>query len=199
MTERAADGERLTGDDAGDVVSGQHGHGVHDPTHDLGIGIDVRGGNVAVRSNHRSDREGVASSQSLQFATAERRGIDTDATLRAAVGDIDDGALDGHVGTERGDLIDVHTGVKTDAALARTPRGAVLDPPTVEHLDFAGVHANRDRDFEDPLGGDDSLDQTFVQAEQVPGRLDERSDMQPRIEFVRGRLSRTRDHVVTSL
>jgi len=66
-----------------------------------------------------------------------------------------------------------------------TPRGAVLDPPTVEHLDFAGVHANRDRDFEDPLGGDDSLDQTFVQAEQVPGRLDERSDMQPRIEFVR--------------
>jgi len=39
VTERAADGERLTGDDAGDVVSGQHGHGVHDPTHDLGIGM----------------------------------------------------------------------------------------------------------------------------------------------------------------
>jgi hypothetical protein len=36
VSERAADGERLAGDDAGRVVSAQHRHRVHDPTHDLG-------------------------------------------------------------------------------------------------------------------------------------------------------------------
>jgi len=40
-------------------------------------------GNVAVPVQSSERSEGVASSQSLQFATAERRGIDTDATLRA--------------------------------------------------------------------------------------------------------------------
>ena len=38
------------------------------------------------------------------------------------------------------------------------------------------------------LRGHDSLDQSLVQTEQMPGRLDERRDTQPRIEFVRGRL-----------
>ena len=42
VTERAADGERLAGDDAGRVVTAHHRHRVHDPTHDLGVGVDVR-------------------------------------------------------------------------------------------------------------------------------------------------------------
>ena len=156
-------------------------------------------GDVAVRSDDRGDGEGVASRQTLEFAATERRRVDADAALGPAVGDVDDGALDRHVGAEGRDLVDVHARVEADAALARSARRAVLDAPAVVHLDLAGVHADGDRDFEDPFRGDDALDQSLVQTEQVPGRFDERRDVQPRIEVVRRRLSRTRDHVVTSL
>src|SRR5665213_1050010 len=199
VTEGAPDGERFTRHGAGDVMSGQHGHGVHDPTHDLGVRVDIGCRDVAVRSDHRGDGEGVAPGQSLEFGATERRRIDANTTFGSAVGDIDDGALNGHVGTECRDLVDVDTGVEANAALAWSARGAVLDTPTVKHLDLTGVHANRDRYFENPLRGHDSLYQTLVQTEQAPGGLDERRDMQPRIEFVRDRLRRTRDHVVTSL
>src|ERR1035438_237563 len=59
VTEGPADGERLTRDDAMNVVSGEHRHRVHDPTHDLRVGIDVRRGDVTVRSDHRGDGERV--------------------------------------------------------------------------------------------------------------------------------------------
>ena len=67
---------------------------------------------------------------------------------------------------KRGDLVGVDALVESDAALARSARRVVLDPPARVHLDLAGVHAHRHGDFEDPLGSDDSLDQSVVESEE---------------------------------
>ena len=67
---RAADVERLAGDDAGDGVAHVHGVGVHDPGHGLLVGVDVGRGNVFFRSDEVDDLGGVAAGHALQLALA---------------------------------------------------------------------------------------------------------------------------------
>jgi hypothetical protein len=57
----------------------------------------------------------------------------------------------------------------------------VLDAPARVHLDGAVVAAHRDRDLEDPLGGDDHLGRALVEVQQLRGLLEERDDLGPRV------------------
>ena len=150
-----------------------HRDGVHDPTHDLGVGVDVGSGDVAVGSDHGTNGKGVAPGESFEFAAREGGGVNAHASLGTAVGDVHHGALDRHVRRQRGDLIGVHALVETDPTLARTTRGVVLNAPAGVHLDVARVHSNWYRDFEDALGGDDPLDHAVVEPEEFARGLDE--------------------------
>ena len=69
---RAADVERLAGDDAGDGAAHVHGVGVHDPGHGLLVGIHVGRGNVFFRPDEVDDLRGVAPGHALEFALAHQ-------------------------------------------------------------------------------------------------------------------------------
>ena len=199
MSERATDGERFARHDTRGVVTVHHRDRVHDPAHDLGVGIDVGCGDVTVGPDHRSDGEGVAPRESLELAARESGRVHAHAALRATVRNVHDGALDRHVRRERGDLVGVDALVEPDAALARAARSVVLDSPAGVHLDVARVHAHGHRDLEDSFGSDDPFDHALVESEQLTRRLDEGGDPEPGIEFVRSRFVGLCDHVVTSL
>ena len=51
----AAEADRLAGDDARDRVPDVHRVGVHHPGHDLGVGVHVRRGDVALRADEHLD------------------------------------------------------------------------------------------------------------------------------------------------
>src|SRR5579863_7595519 len=167
MAEDPSDGDRLPRDDAGSDVAGHHRDGVHDPRHDAAVGVDVRRRYIAVGTEQRRDVVRVAPCQTLELGFRKRRRIDRDATLCSAEGDVDNRALDRHVGGERLYLVDVHLGMKADPTLARTARRAVMDTPAGVDLDLSVVATDGDRDLQDTLRLDDHLDKTVVEAEQV--------------------------------
>src|SRR5262249_36925565 len=61
----AAEKRGLAGHDSGNTVPTRHTVGIHDPSHDLGIGVDVRGGNIAVRSDEVGYLVSVAACEAL--------------------------------------------------------------------------------------------------------------------------------------
>ena len=68
VAQSATDGQRLARHDPERVVTAQHGNGVHNPAHHLGVGVDIGGRNVPVRPNELCDVKGVTTRQSLQLA-----------------------------------------------------------------------------------------------------------------------------------
>ncbi len=129
-----------------------HRVGVHDPGHDLGIGVHVGGGNVAVRADHARDFGGIAAGQALQLRRRQLPRIDDHAALGAAEGDIDDRALPGHPHRQRAHLVERDVGVEADAALGRAAIDVVLDAVAGEHLDAPIVHAHGKIDDQLALG-----------------------------------------------
>ena len=65
---RAADVDRLAGDDRGHGLAHVHGVGVHHPRHDLLVGVDVGRGNVFLRTDELDEFGGVAAGHALEFA-----------------------------------------------------------------------------------------------------------------------------------
>ena len=167
-------------------LAADHRDRVHDPGHDLGVGVDVGRGDVAVRPEDRRDVEGVAAREPLELAPRQRAaGRRLHAALRAAERDVHDRALDRHVRGQRADLVHVDARVEAQAALAGAAARVVLDPPAGVHLDAPVVEANRDRDLEDPLGRDDHLASCpSSRWSSCGGLLEERDDLGPRV--VRG-------------
>ncbi len=66
-TLRAAEADRLAGDDARDGVAGVHRVGVHHPGHDLGVGVDVRGRDVLLGADEDLDLGEEAAGQPLEL------------------------------------------------------------------------------------------------------------------------------------
>ena len=68
--ERAAHLERLAGDDRRLRVADVHRVGVHDPRHDLLVGVDVRRRDVLFRADRLDDFGDVAARERLELAAA---------------------------------------------------------------------------------------------------------------------------------
>ena len=142
----AAEGDRLAGDHAGHRVADVHRVGVHDPGHRLAVRVHVRRGDVPLGPDDDADLGRVAAGQALELAQRELLGIDDDAALGAAVGDVDDRALPGHPHRQGLDLVEGHALVVADAALGRAAAQVVLDAIAGEDLDAAVVHLHREVD-----------------------------------------------------
>src|SRR5438477_463730 len=84
---RAAGRDRLAGDDAELRRADRHRVGVHDPGHRLGVGVDVRGGDVALGADDDADLGGVAPRHVLELAERHLLRVADDASLAAAVRD----------------------------------------------------------------------------------------------------------------
>ena len=67
---RAAEADRLAGDDARDRVADVHRVGVHHPGHDLGVGVDVRRRDVLLGADEDLDLGGEAAGQALELLLA---------------------------------------------------------------------------------------------------------------------------------
>ena len=143
---------RLAGDRAREVVALGHRQRVHQPGHHATVGVDVRGGHVAVGSEQGADLERVPAGQPLELVEGERRRVAPNAALGPSEGQVEDRGLERHRAGERLHLVDVDVGVEADAALAGTAGRVVVDPPPREHLDRAVVHADGHRDLEHPFG-----------------------------------------------
>src|SRR6185437_7835004 len=81
--ERAADRERLAGDDAEHRVALVHRIRVEDPRHHRAVGADVRRGDVLLRPDLVDDLARVAARHALELAAREALRVDDDAALRA--------------------------------------------------------------------------------------------------------------------
>ena len=171
---RAADLDRLAGDDGGDGLAHVHGVGVHHPGHGLLVGVDVRGGHVLFRADDLDQLGGEAAGHALQFAARHRLGIADDSTLGAAKGNVDDGALPGHPGGEGAHFVEVDLRGVANAALGRTARHGVLHPIAGEEFDAAIIHLHRDvyGDFARRLA--ENLPETGVEVELSRGQFEAR-------------------------
>jgi hypothetical protein len=165
--QRAADLDGLAGDHAGHRVALLLGVGIHHPGHHLGVGAEIRGGDVAVRSDHVDDLGGVAARHSLQLGAGEFVGVDPERALRAAEGEVHDRALPGHPDRQGGHLPEVHVLVVSDAPLGGPHRRQVLNavPEDRVHLVVA-VAAKGKGDHEGALGGAEPFPDVVIQLRQ---------------------------------
>ena len=116
---------------SGTVIALIHGIGVHEPGHHLLVGAHVRRHHVDARADERDHLLHVAARQVFQFAQRQRVGIDRDAALAAAVGQIGERAFPAHPDRQRRDLADVDVGARSACRLwrGRASDGAARDSP----------------------------------------------------------------------
>ena len=126
--------------------------GVEYPRHDLGVGVDVRGGHVVLGPDGVAECVGEATRDLLDFARRVLERIELDAALGAAQRETDDGALPGHPCRERAHFLDIDVGVEAEAALERAEDVVVLDAVAGEHFHTAIIELDREVD-DDLVGG----------------------------------------------
>jgi hypothetical protein len=147
-------------------VADVHAVGVHDPGHDLGVGVDVGRGDVLVGADGIDDLGDVAARQRLQLAPRHPRRVADDAALAAAERHLRDRALPRHPRRQRRDLVERDVRVIADAPLGRAERDVVLHAVAGEHLDLAVVHLDGARHGDLPLGVGEDLPDAGVEAEE---------------------------------
>ena len=145
-SQRAADGNGLAGDGAGDGVALVHADRVHDPGHDLLVGAHVRRRNILRRPDDDADLRGVAARQVFQLGDRERARVHHDAALGTAEWDADNGRFPGHPHRQRAHLIQRDLRVVAEATLGQAARDVVLHPVTAEDADRPVVHVHREVD-----------------------------------------------------
>src|SRR5258708_28702590 len=64
----AADSKRLAGNHSGYRIAHMHRKRVHDPAHDLRVGIHVWGRNIAIGANQNRDLRGIPSREAFEFS-----------------------------------------------------------------------------------------------------------------------------------
>ena len=127
------------------------GEGVHDPGHDLGVGVHVGRGDVAVDAEHVPDGVGEAAGHGLNLAVAHGADVDGDAALGPTEGDVDERRLPRHERRQGPDLVEVGLRVVPDPALVGTAGAVVLDAIAREDAQLARVHAHRHLDADLPV------------------------------------------------
>ena len=142
----------LARDDAGRGGAHVHRVGIHHPRHDLRVGVHVGCWNILHRSDDDADLAGVAAGETLKLLLRQLLGIDANAALGAAVGQIDRGRLHSHPGRKRHHFFEGHLRMVTDTALAGASCEVVLDAKALEMAHGAVVHLDWDVDDEAALG-----------------------------------------------
>ena len=140
----AAEVEGLAGDDSGNGVAFVHGVGIHDPGHGLLVGAHVGGWDVDFWPDDVDHFGGVAAGDSFELTLGEDGWVTNDASLAAAVGDVDDGALPGHPTGEGSHFVQGNVGGEADSAFGRTTGDGVLDAVAGEDLNAAVIEFYRD-------------------------------------------------------
>ena len=145
--ERSAHHHGLAGDDAQRVVAivlgGHLGVGVGKPSHDLGVGAHVRGGNVVIRPDLIADRRAEPAGDPHQLVAAEIARVALDPALAAAEGDPHQRTFHRHQDRQRLDVVQVDVRVVANAALVRPQRIVVLHPIALEKIVVPVVHEHR--------------------------------------------------------
>ena len=149
--ERAAIGHRLAGDDLGHGLALVHRIGVHEPGHHLLVGAHVGRHHVGMRPDEGDHLLHIAPRQCLQFMLGNRRKIDPNAPLGAAIGEAYQRAFPAHPDRKRRDLADIDAGGKAGAALGGTEREVMLHPIALEHRDGAVIAMDRAGDGDRPF------------------------------------------------
>ena len=125
--ERTAKRDRLSGHDARLGVAHGLRVGVHKPRHRLGVGAHVGRGDVNLRADHGEQLVHVAAGDALDLSLRVFGRIEGDATLRAAVGQVEERGLPRHEHGQRTNLFHVHALRIAHAALARATAPVVLN------------------------------------------------------------------------
>ena len=139
----ALEGDRLAGADRRRVAV-ELAVLVHHPGHHLGVGVDVRGRDVAGRPEHLLHLVHERAGDLLELRPLELIRGAVDAALGAPEGDAGHGGLPGHQRGQRAHLVDVDLGVEADAALVGAPGAVVLDPIPGEDVHLAVGELHRD-------------------------------------------------------
>ena len=150
--ERAAERDRLAGDDLRHGVTDLHRVRVHDPRHRLLVRGHVGSRDVLLRTDHAAQLARVPPGQTLQLAQGEVTRIAAHAPLRAAVGQTQERALPGHPDSERSAFAEGDVRVVADSALRRAEHARVLDAIGRKDVDGPLVAANRNRHHHGTLG-----------------------------------------------
>ena len=120
-----------------------HAVGVHDPSHDLRIGVNIRRGNVFVRPDQRRNLVCVAPRQPFKFVVRELVRVANNAAFCASEWDVDDGAFPGHPCCEGPYFVERDVGMIANAALARPTRAVMLHAEAFKHANGTVVHLHR--------------------------------------------------------
>ena len=150
--QRAAQFDRLAGDDTGDGGTLVGRIGVHHPGHDLAVGVHVRRRDVLGRPDDHADLAGVAAGELFQLIGRQLLRIDADTALGTTVGDVDGRVLDRHPCRERHHLFQRHVRVVAHATLAGPARDVVLHAVSLEMGHRAVVQLDRHIDDQGALG-----------------------------------------------
>ena len=164
-TQRAADRQRLAGDDAEHGVPLVHRVGVEDPRHRRRVRADVRRRNVLLRPDLVDDLGGEAARHALELRARHRLRVADHSALRAAERQPHQRALPGHPHRERLHLVERHIGVVADAALRRPARDVVRDAEAGERAHVTVVERRRDRDLDRLLALLQDVDEALIDAE----------------------------------
>ena len=147
---RAADEKRLARHDTGHRTALGHRVRVHDPGHDLLVGAHVGSRDVQIRADHQHDLGGVAPGHVLELLPAHRARVAGHPALRAAIGQLHQGALPAHEHRERRHLRKRDARVVADAALGGAEDRAVMDPVAQKDLGPPVVHSRGHADDQRP-------------------------------------------------
>ena len=170
--ERAAKAHGLTGDDARDKIPARHAIRIHDPGHDLGIGVDVGRRDVLPGADDGQNSACVPPREMFDFVGRHLLGVAGDAAFAAAERNIHHGAFPGHPRGESLNLVERHPGMEANAPFGRAARGVVLDAVAFKATDFAVVHPHGHRDRENTLRGAHHSADVVVEIEDIGGHFE---------------------------
>ena len=187
--------DRLAGDGAPvvDVFRMQDAVGVGDPGHLALAGAVVRGGHVDRRSDEvfLVQLDGEPAGDPLDELRGAVVGVNADAALCAAEGDIDERAFEGHQRGEAHDLALADHRAVADAALGGQPMVGVLGAVGLDHFQVAVLVAHGEVHDVDVVAGFDLIEQARVELAERGGGVEERDEVAVEVGHGRGGVLRS--------
>ncbi len=145
---------------------------IEDPGHHLRIGVHIGSGNIPVGAKHDRDPLREPASEPLELELRELLGIDRDAALRAAEGDIHQRRLPRHDRREPEHFVVIGLGVVANAPFARTAGAIVLNAIAGEDLDPPVIHPHRHLDLHLAERRHEDFSHVRFEVDQVGGAIE---------------------------